>query len=770
MNRTSVPASAADSAPARGARGARAAVQVTLSGRVQGVGFRPFVYRRAQAHGLGGWVCNRGGTVLVHVEGSPEALEAFTAELVTQAPPLARPVAARPEPVAAQGLCEFRVLPSDPGDVAAIHLPPDQFACDDCLSELNDPADRRHRYPFINCTQCGPRYTIIRGMPYDRPRTSMAEFPLCPACRAEYEDPLDRRFHAEPVACPVCGPRLSWHAADTRLEGNEPSLEACLAALRRGRIVAVRGIGGYHLVCDATDEATVQRLRERKRRPHKPLAVMVPMTGPDGLRAARALADLDPLQAARLRDPVRPIVLAPRRDGAPLAASIAPGITDLGLMLPYSPLHQLLLDGFGSALVMTSGNLSGEPVLTDPEQAEARLGSVADAFLHHDRPIARPADDPVYIRNDERMRPLRLGRGNAPIELELTRPAKRPLLAYGAYLKNTVALAWDHRVVVSPHLGDLGTPRARQLLARVARDLQELYGVHAEELACDAHPGFPTHRQARDSGLPVRFVLHHHAHASALAGELGVAGPMLVFTWDGVGYGADATLWGGEALVGEPGKWRRAGSLRPFRLPGGDRVVTEPWRTAAALAWETGRSWQPPGRILPDTLHQAWHRGLNSPYTSAAGRLFDGAAALAGVTLEASYEGQAPMALEAIAVDAPAAPLPLTRDAEGVWRIDWEPLVPLMLDESLTRAERAGRFHASLAGALAQQATHIAREHGLHRVGLTGGVFQNRRLTALARQELEARGLAVLVPATLPVNDAGVSYGQVVEALAHQSE
>ncbi|HYW93000.1 MAG TPA: carbamoyltransferase HypF [Gammaproteobacteria bacterium] len=765
MSRAPAPSSAAD--PVAHA-GSRTALRLTLTGRVQGVGFRPFVYRQAQARGLAGWVCNRGGTVLVHAEGPPEALESFAAALVTEAPPLARPVAGPKEPVPAQCLDGFRVLASDPGDTAAIHLPPDQFACGDCLAELSDPGDRRYRYPFINCTQCGPRYTIIRGLPYDRPRTSMAEFPLCPACRAEYANPLDRRFHAEPLACPECGPRLRWHARDLRLDGNEPSLAACLDALRQGRIVAVRGIGGYHLVCDAADEAAVRRLRGRKHRPHKPLAVMVPMTGPDGLETARSLAELDDLQAGLLRDPLRPIVLAPRREGAPLAPSIAPGLADIGLMLPYSPLHQLLLDGFGAALVMTSGNLSGEPVLTDPEPAETRLASVADAFLHHNRPIVRPADDPVYVRNDGRMRPLRLGRGNAPGELELPRAAERPLLAWGAYLKNTVALAWDRRVVVSPHLGDLGTARGRELVARVARDLQALYGVAAEQLACDAHPGFPTHRQARDSGLPVHAVLHHHAHASALAGELGLPGPMLVFAWDGVGYGEDGTLWGGEALVGEPGRWRRAGSLRPFRLPGGDRVVAEPWRTAAALAWETGRDWQPPEHAAPGMLFEAWQRGLNSPLTSAAGRLFDGAAALAGVTLEASFEGQGPMALEAIAVDAPAVPLPLGRDPAGVWRLDWEPLVALMCDESLSRAARAGRFHASLAAALAEQAARIAGEHGLHRVGLTGGVFQNRRLTTLARHALEARGFEVLLPAALPVNDAGISYGQVIEALARQ--
>jgi len=749
---------------------ARTALRLTLTGRVQGVGFRPFVYRQARARDLAGWVCNRGGTVLVHAEGPREALESFVAALVAEAPPLARPIAGRPQPATPQGLEEFRVLASEAAGAATIHLPPDQFACDECLAELNDPGGRRYRYPFINCTQCGPRYTIIRGMPYDRPRTSMAAFPLCPDCRAEYENPLDRRFHAEPLACPECGPRLRWRAGDVHREGNEPSLAVCLDALRRGRVVAVRGIGGYQLVCDAADESAVRRLRRRKHRPHKPFAVMVPMTGPDGLDTARRLAQLDALQAGLLRDPMRPIVLAPRREGAPLAPSIAPSVADVGLMLPYSPLHQLLLDGFGAALVMTSGNLSGEPVLTDPEQAETRLASVADAFLHHDRPIVRPADDPVYVRNDGRMRPLRLGRGNAPIELELPRAADRPLLAYGAYLKNTIALAWDRRVVVSPHLGDLGTPRARELLARVAQDLQALYGVPARQLACDAHPGFPTHRQAREAGLPVHVVFHHHAHASALAGELGLPGPMLVFAWDGVGYGEDGTLWGGEALVGEPGRWRRAGSLRPFRLPGGDRVVTEPWRTAAALAWETGRDWQPPEHAAPGMLFDAWRRGLNSPLTSAAGRLFDGAAALAGVTLEASFEGQGPMALEAIAVDAPALPLPLARDGGDIWRIDWGPLVALMCDESLSRAARAGSFHASLAVALAEQAARIVGEHGLHRVGLTGGVFQNRRLTALARHALEARGFEVLLPAALPVNDAGISYGQVIEALARQPD
>jgi hydrogenase maturation protein HypF len=755
-------------APVSRDRGAIAARRWVVEGRVQGVGFRPFVYRLAHELGLAGWVRNDSGTVSIHGEGPPQALDAFEESLLDRAPPLARPRilavgAVPPEP--ARG---FAIRDSGGQERPRIHVPPDQFACDDCLAEMRDPRARRHRYPFTNCTQCGPRYTIIRALPYDRPNTTLAGFTLCADCEREYRDPLDRRFHAQPLACPACGPRLAWRRGYTRIAGNEAALRACIESLRQGAIVAVRGVGGYHLMCSASDEGAVATLRARKRRPGKPLALMLPWRGADGLDLARRLAELAPEQAEALRDPQRPIVLAARRPGAPVSPSVAPGLRELGLMLPYSPLHHLLLDGYGAALVATSGNISGEPVLTEPADAETRLAEVAEAFLHHDRPIQRPADDPVLQLNTGRLRPLRIGRGNGPLELELPRPLKRPTLALGAFLKNTVALAWDERVVVSPHIGELESPRSRAVFEQVASDLQRLYGVKAAQVACDAHPDFPNSRWARRSGLPVVEVLHHHAHASALAAEFPGDDPILCFTWDGVGAGEGGELWGGEAFLGAPGHWRRVASFRPFALPGGDAAAREPWRSAAALCWELGRVY--PGAEPEDLplvlLLLEGRRAV--PRTSAAGRLFDAASALAGVCAEASFEGEAPMRLEALCPPQPlpGPELPLAPDPAGVLRSDWAPLVELMADARLPVPERAGRFHAAMAQALVAQARAVQARHAVRRVGLTGGVFQNRTLGALAHAGLEAAGFEVLLPERVPVNDAGISFGQAVEAAA----
>jgi hydrogenase maturation protein HypF len=745
-----------------------------IGGRVQGVGFRPFVYRLALAQGLAGWVRNRCGTVEVRAEGTPAQLDAFGFSLLAQAPPAARPQLLAVADAAPQSCRGFAILPSAAGDGTAVHVAPDLFACDDCLAELRDPQARRHRYPFINCTQCGPRYTVIRALPYDRPNTTMAAFQLCRECSAEYRDPRDRRFHAQPLACPRCGPRLYWQAGGERIDDGERALAAALALLRAGGIVALRGIGGYHLLCDARSEEAVAQLRRRKRRPSKPLALMLPWRGADGFDAVRALVRLSPAQAAALSEPSRPIVLLARRADAALAAGLAPGLEEIGVMLPYSPLHQLLLDGFGGALVATSGNRSGEPVLTEVEEAQEGLREVADGFLHHDRPIARPADDPVLRVVAGRARPLRLGRGTAPLELRLAQPLGRPLLALGAYLKNTVALAWDDRVVVSPHVGDLDSARGRAVFERVAADLQDLYGVRAAALVHDAHPDFPNSRWANRQGLPAQAIWHHHAHAAALAGEHGIgadAAPLLCFAWDGVGLGSDGTLWGGEALLGAPGGWSRVASFRPFRLPGGERAAHQPWRSALGLCWDLGHAWAEGEARADPLLRRAWERALNAPPTSAVGRLFDAAAALCDLCAETSYEGEAPMRLEALAAEtADAVELPLRRDPAGVWRSDWAPLVPVMLDRQRPAAQRAATFHASLALALCRQAAAVRAACGVSRVGLCGGVFQNRVLTEAALARLEADGFEVLLPQRLPVNDAAISYGQIVEAAAGAAE
>ena len=731
-----------------------------LGGRVQGVGFRPFVYRAAHHYQVEGWVRNLAGRVEILAQASPERLQRFGDALLTEAPPLARPEMLDDAAVPPQVVRGFAILESRSDEIAHVKVPPDYFACEACLTELRNPVDRRYRYPFINCTQCGPRYTLIRRLPYDRPNTTMAEFELCPRCRAEYNDPLNRRFHAEPVACPECGPQLDFRfGSDARLVG-ESALGACVAALAAGKVVAVKGIGGYHLMCDAASSAAVAALRSRKNRPHKPLAVMFPLD--QDLTAVQRATRLDRAHRAVLLDPMRPIVLVPKRDDSPLAPEVAPGCGEVGAMLPYSPLHHLLLEDFGAPLVATSANLSGEPVLSDNAEAESRLSQIADAFLHHDRPIARPADDPVYRVILGAPRPLRLGRGNAPLEVDLPFELSRPVLALGGHLKNTVALGWGRRAIVSPHLGDMDAPRSLALVEQVSADLQALYGVRAEEVVCDAHPHYATTRLASHLALPLKKVFHHRAHASALAGEFARDGEWLVFTWDGAGFGEDGTLWGGEALLGRPGTWQRVASFRPFALLGGERAAREPWRSALSLHWEIGRPWNDCPHDT-ELLRHAWERGLNCPRTSSVGRLFDAAAALLGLSSRASFEAQAPMALEAAAVvDMPPIALPLEFH-HGVWRSDWAPLLDHLQDAALGMDQRAAAFHATLAGALIEQARTVRATHSVSQLGLTGGVFQNRLLCERVAALAEEEGLAVFMPERLPCNDAGLSFGQIIE-------
>ncbi len=754
---------------------ARETRRICLTGHVQGVGFRPFVFRLAHEHGIAGWVRNQLGEVELRAQGAPDAVARFRDALITDAPPLSRPELTADEAVDEGDFDGFRILESAASEAPRIFVPPDYFMCEDCRREMADPVDRRHRYPFINCTQCGPRYTLIEALPYDRPNTSMAAFALCADCEREYLDPTDRRFHAEPVACPVCGPSVTLRAGGETLATREDAIAAAVDRLRAGEILAVKGIGGYHLMCAAGDAGAVARLRERKPRPHKPLAVMFPLTGPDGLDAVRRSVDLRPEETDELLSPVRPIVLAARRADCPLADNLAPGLAELGIFLPYSPLHQLLTGDFGAPLVATSGNVSGEPVLTDPDEAERRLQRIADAFLQHDRPIVRPADDPVFRRVGGRVRPIRIGRGCAPRELTLPWRQPEPVLAVGGHMKNTLALAWDDRVVVSPHIGDMGTPRSMQVFEQVAGDLQSLYGVEARRVLADAHPGYDTHRWARRSGLPVETVWHHHAHASAVAAEHGGRGSWLVFAWDGVGYGEDGSLWGGEALVGRPGAWRRVASMRTIALPGGDKAGREPWRSAAAMHWACGLDYTD-GPEHMDVARIAWEQGLNCPVSSAVGRLFDGAAAMVCGIGTASFEAQGPMMLESIAAGAAGPPaatgpgnaveLPVAADEAGVLRTDWAPLLPMLCDARRPAAERAADFHASMAEALAVQAGMITERENFERIGLTGGVFQNRVLADAVLERLAAAGHTAVLGTALPANDAAICYGQAAEFAA----
>ena len=734
------------------------ATHFVVSGRVQGVGFRPFVYRLAQHFGLNGWVQNKLGQVEIHIEGTAQRLAAFATALLNEAPPLSQPHVLEQIPVPATGIRGFVIRSSASTAQPDIHVPPDYFTCDACLAELFNAQDPRYRYPFINCTQCGPRYTLIEYLPYDRAATSMRHFTLCATCRAEYENPLDRRFHAEPLACPQCGPQLLFKHDKLMLTG-ESALAATITALRAGQIVALKGVGGYHLLCDANSDLAVMRLRARKMRPHKPLAVMFPDPA-----SVRRVAVLTEHEADFLSGPQRPVLLLKQRTDSPLSAQVAPGLTEIGAMLPYSPLHHLLLADFAAPLVATSANISGEPVITDNTEIETRLSGVADAFLHHDRPIVRPADDPVFRMSANQPRPLRLGRGTSPLEMALPFKLETPLLAVGGHNKNTVALAWKQRVIISPHIGDLGSLRSMTVFEQMIADLQKLYNITATRVVCDAHSDYASSRWARASGLTLDTVFHHHAHASALAGEYPDMDNWLIFTWDGTGYGEDGTMWGGEALYGRPGKWVRTASMRSFHLPGGDAAGRAPWRSAAALAWETGIAW-PDLPVDNDLIQAAWQQRINTQQTSAVGRLFDAAAAFTGLTNMASFEGQGPMWLEAAArgdaCDAIA--LPLNRDKQGVWRTDWAPLIAMLTNTTLSISQRADLFHTSLAQALVAQVQAVQTTCSIQCIGLAGGVFQNRRLTELVVHLLTSSGLPVKLAQSVPVNDGGISFGQIIE-------
>ncbi|MDE8349546.1 MAG: carbamoyltransferase HypF [Acidocella sp.] len=739
--------------------------RIELGGVVQGVGFRPFVYRLAHGHGLNGWVRNGAGIVEILVSGGSIALVRFCAGLLAEAPPAARPELLSRRVVDEQPPEGFVILGSIGAGGVMSGLPPDLAPCADCLRELADPADRRYNYPFINCTQCGPRYSIIHALPYDRATTSMARFVLCRSCAAEYADPGNRRFHAEPVACPDCGPHC-WFTSAGVLQHREAALAACTAALRAGQIIAVKGVGGYHLLCDAASDSAVQALRARKPRPDKPLALLFPADLEILLRHVALSAQA----LARLRSPACPIVLVPRRPGGALSGAVAPGLADIGVMLADSPLHHLLVEAFGAPLVATSANRSGAPMVTAPVAAERELAGIADGFLHHNRPIERAVDDSVLREIAGSARPIRVARGLSPLELRLPRPLARPVMALGGHMKSTIALGFGDRLVISPHLGELDNPAALAQFSHMAADLQALYGVQATRLLVDAHPGYGSSQWARRQNLPMQSIWHHHAHAAALAGEFGLSTPLLVFTWDGVGLGPDGALWGGEALLGTPGHWLVVARFKRLRLQGGDAAAREPWRSAAALCWQTGSP--PPAGLLPPggLAEAAWASGLNCHETSAVGRLFDGAAALLGLCRMASYGGQGPALLEACAGAVEPTPGLDLIDGDGVLEADWAGLVPHLLDASLPADRRAARFH----GALVQTALDIARAsritHGTTDVGLAGGVFQNRLLTESLLVMLQADGFTTHLGNAIPCNDAGLSYGQVIEFLGSGDE
>lgn len=722
-------------------------LRIRITGAVQGVGFRPHVYRLAASAGLSGFVLNSIQGVLIEVEGPPRVVRWFEQQLRESPPPHARIHTSTTEEIPEQGAAPFEVRESDAAGQPAAFLLPDLAICPACLADIRNPANRRHRYPFTTCTHCGPRYSIVSGLPYDRPQTSMRRYPLCRECDAEYHAPRDRRFHAQTNCCPQCGPQLAlWDSAGAVLATRHDALLQTAQALRDGRIVAIKGIGGFHLCCNARDPAPIRLLRQRKHRLAKPFAVMT------------AAWHVRPEADRLLRSPQAPIVLIEHRGLLP--DEIAPGNPFLGLMSPYSPLHALLLDEFQGPIVATSGNLTDDPICIDEHEALQRLHGIADLFLVHDRPILRPVDDSIVRFIDGQPVLLRRARGYAPLPFEAPIDLP-PALATGAHLKNTVAFSTGRLVFLSHHLGDLETLPALENHTRTLDDLRRTYQLEPRLVACDLHPGYGSTQAARALGLPVEPVQHHEAHVLAGILEHRLVGPVLGVSWDGTGYGPDGSIWGGEFLLFENGRFTRVAHLRPFRLPGGDQAIREPRRSLLGLAHAMGR----PGLAKPffeahqySVLQQMLVTGLNSPLTTSAGRLFDAVAALLGLCSVSSFEGEAAMSLEFAARHAEPCATPGPS-------LDWQPLVEALANAAHPVPARAAGFHHALADTILQQ----AREAAVDQVLLTGGCFQNALLTELSAARLRAHGFQVFTHQALPPNDGAIAAGQILAAaLRHQ--
>jgi len=753
------------------------AARLSVRGLVQGVGFRPFVHRLAVRCRLVGWVRNASGDVQIHIEGAPEDIAAFRLGLGTDAPPLAHIDEVRSEPCEPAQLTTFTILESrtEPGRRQPIS--PDVAMCVACETELFDRRNRRYRYPFITCTDCGPRFTVIEAMPYDRERTSMRAFPQCPVCRREYETPGDRRYHSETNSCPTCGPKLwlSFPLSGTeRGSGGEDVLRAAAMLLTDGKIVAIRGLGGFHLAVDATNEQAVARLRARKNREAKPFAVMVRT-----LVEARKLATVSDAEARLLTSRERPVVLLQRRRGTALAHWVAPGLDTVGVMLAYTPMHHLLCDLVRRPLVMTSGNRSNEPIAISNEDAQESLATIADAFLLHDRDIVARYDDSVIRVVEKSNVFLRRARGYAPLPLRLPLASPQPLIAVGPHLKNTFTLVEGADAYVSQHIGDLENLETLTHWRTALNAYRRLFRVEPEVAVRDLHPGYMSTRIAGDLGLErIIPVQHHHAHVAAVLAEHGFTDRAIGLAFDGTGLGDDGNVWGAEFLEADLASYRRVGQLRYARLPGGDLAAREPWRAALgylALDPDAAHAFAPMLDAVPLNIRniamQQMSRRLNAPLASSMGRLFDAAGAVLGVSLDNQFEGQTAMLLETLAGTRRAQPLPFPMVATtgDTWVLDPVPLL-IALGEQRARgiavSELAARFHESVAAAADQLTARVAADAGLGTVALSGGCFQNARLLTSLRARLEARGLRVLVPRRLGPNDGAVSYGQAAVAAA----
>ncbi len=774
--------------------------QIFVRGMVQGVGFRPFIYRLATAIGLDGWVKNSPQGVAIEAEGESAMLDEFLRRIPPESPPLSSIRSLEHTRLDPVGLDSFEIRPSARDGVPDSPVLPDIATCPDCLREISDPSERRYRYPFTNCTNCGPRFSIILSLPYDRTRTTMKEFTMCPGCRREYDDPADRRFHAQPIACPVCGPQLRLLGARGELLADrDDALLAAAAAVASGKIVAVKGLGGFHLVADAANDGSVGELRRRKGREEKPFALMYP-----SLDALRRDCEIPVAGERLLVSPQAPIVLLKRlgRDqvrpaAGGIAHSVAPGNPYLGAMLPCTPLHHLLLSELEFPVVATSGNLSDEPICTDEREALRRLRGIADLFLVHDRPIRRHVDDSVARIIAGRAMLIRRARGYAPSPLVVGTASpgdrSRTFLAVGAHLKNTVAIGSGSGICVSQHIGDLGTEESVRAFRDTIGSFRELYDSPHDVVVCDMHPGYASTQYARDDGAPVIGVQHHHAHVCSCMADNDLTGSVLGVSWDGTGYGPDGSVWGGEFLLTDGAAFRRVAALRTFPLPGGDNAVREPGRSALGMLWCLWgdalfeREDLFPVRDRPvherDILRRMLGRRLNSPMTSSAGRLFDAVAALLGLRQRSSFEGQAAMELEFIAGDPDAPsdgglyPFDVVDGAKGGAGarfapglvVDWGPMIGAIVDDlaaGVGPGPISGKFHDTLA----EIVIDVARRVGNDRVLLTGGCFQNRYLAERTIARLMESRFTPYWHRNIPPNDGGIAAGQVLCAVLQEGD
>jgi hydrogenase maturation protein HypF len=777
----------------------RTRLKLTVRGAVQGVGFRPFVFRLATGLGLTGWVNNSPQGVFIEAEGARAELEKFLLRLETEKPARSFIQSLEASWLDPAGYTAFEIRASETGGSKTALVLPDIATCPDCLREIFDPKNRRHRYPFTNCTNCGPRFSIIESLPYDRANTSMRTFTMCPQCQAEYDDPRDRRFHAQPNACPVCGPRLElWDPTGEAVFGGHQALCAAAQAIRRSQIVAVKGLGGFHLIVAAHDEPAVRRLRERKQREEKPFALMYP-----SLERVKAECEVSPLEERLLRSPESPIVLLKKNANcqSPIANAIAPGNPSLGVMLPYTPLHHLLMAELGFPVVATSGNLSDEPICTDEHEARERLNGIADVFLVHNRPIVRHVDDSMVRVMLDRELVLRRARGYAPLPIQL-RSAEcgvRSVLAVGAHLKNAVALSVGSQVFISQHIGDLETEPAYAAFRRVIADFEKLYETVPQIIATDLHPDYLSTKFALERRPPARHELektsdqravpeagapmvtqvqHHIAHVLSCMAENEIAPPALGVSWDGTGYGLDGAVWGGEFFLVTDDKVERFAHLRPFRLPGGDKAIKEPRRTAFGLLheWSGGldkfmlhmqhelvRAFSPKELA---TLKTMLAKKLNTPVTTSMGRLFDAVASLINLRQQIRFEGQAAMelefALDGIETDEHYDLSLVTRHPSLV--LDWSPMIEAILAD-VASGVPIGIISAKFHNALAEAIVAVAKRAGQDRVVLSGGCFQNRYLTERAVRRLQAEGFRPYWHQRVPPNDGGIALGQVIAAL-----